>query len=235
MRAYDADPGAVIVSLPAGEGGLLSSRGEAHPVSATLRSGSSAHPGGQSAHPLFQSCFPLRGKSTPVPVCHQAEPERREPAEHTRQKHPDHGINRSRRNELGCCRRRWPRENRPNGRNSSGKKRTWPPLTTNTITAIARPIASTRINRPPLTVFSGLARRRPPVSRGRRAPAGPYFVSPSRTSPRQAPVSSSRFSINCLNRSRSPCTCFLTTPRRSPATFSTVDSPSTSIWTLTRV
>jgi hypothetical protein len=117
----------------------------------TLRSGSSAHPGGQSTHPLLHPCLLLRGKSTPVSVSRQGEPEQPEPAEHTRQKHPDHGINRSRRNELGCCRRRWPRENRPSGRNNSGKKRTWPPLTTNTITAIARPIANIRINGPPLT------------------------------------------------------------------------------------
>ena len=48
---------------------------------------------------------------------------------------------------------------------------------------------------------------RPPMMRGgRRAPVTPYAVSPSRTSPRQAPVSSSRFSISCLNRSRSPRT-----------------------------
>jgi hypothetical protein len=113
-----------------------------------LRSGGSAHPGGQSARPLFQSCFPLRGKSTPVSVSHEADPEWPEPAEHTRQ-HSDHRNNRSCWNELGSCRRRCPRENRPSGMNSSGKKRTWPPLTTNTITAIARPIASTRINGPP--------------------------------------------------------------------------------------
>ncbi len=78
-------------------------------------------------------------------------------------------------------------------------------------------------------------RRGRPQKRGRRALLLPYFVSPSCTSPRQAPVSSSRFSISCLNRSRSPRTCLLTTPRRSPATFSAVDSPSTSISTLTRV
>ena len=178
-----------------------------HRAARALRRGSSAHPGGQSARPLFQSCFPLRGKSTPVSVSHEAEPEWPEPAEHTRQEHPDHGNNRSRRNELGCCRRRCPRENRPSGMNSSGKKRTWPPLTTNTITAIARPIASTRINGPSLTVpFRASAAAGPPKRGGRRAPARPYFVSPSRTSPRQALVSSPRFSISSLNRSRSPRT-----------------------------
>ncbi len=54
-----------------------------------LRSGSSAHPGGQSARPVFQSCFLLRGESTPVSVSHDADPERPESAEHTRQEHPD--------------------------------------------------------------------------------------------------------------------------------------------------
>jgi hypothetical protein len=118
---------------------------------------------GQSAHPLFQSCFPLRGKSTPVSVGHQGEPEWREPAEHTRQEHPDHGNIRSRAEWLGCRRRWWPRENRPSGRNSNGKKRTWPPLTTNTIRAIARPIASTRINGLPLnSAFPGQRGSRPP-------------------------------------------------------------------------
>jgi len=141
-----------------------------HRAARALRRGSSAHPGGQSARPLFQSCFPLRGKSTPVSVSHEAEPEWPEPAEHTRQEHPDHGNNRSRRNELGCCRRRCPRENRPSGMNSSGKKRTWPPLTTNTITAIARPIASTRINGPPLTVPFRAS-----------AAAGPHDRRPART------------------------------------------------------
>ncbi len=127
---------------------------------AALRSRSSAHPRDHSAHPLLHVCLLLRGKSTPVSVSHQGEPER-PPAEHPREKHPDHGINRSRRNELGCCRRRWPRENRPSGRNNSGKKRTWPPLTTNTITAIARPIASTRINGPPLNERLLCRSRRP--------------------------------------------------------------------------
>ena len=175
--------------------------------SEALRSGSSAPPGGQSAHPLFQSCFPLRGKQTPVSVSHEGEPEWREPAEHTQQEHPDHGNDRSGAEWLGCRRRWWPRENRPSGRNSNGKKRTWPPLTTNTIRAIARPIASTRINGPPLnSAFPGQRGSRPPMSGGRRAPVHPYDVSPSRTSPRQAPVSSSRFSISCLNRSRSPRT-----------------------------
>jgi hypothetical protein len=47
---------------------------------------------------------------------------------------------------------------------------------------------------------------RPQMRGGRRAPVRPYFVSPSRTSPRQAPVSSVRFSMSCLNRSRSPRT-----------------------------
>jgi hypothetical protein len=172
-----------------------------------LRSVSSARPGGQSAHPLFQSCFPLRGKSTPVSVSQEGEPKWPEPAEHTRQEHPDHGNNLSRAEYVGCRRRRWPRENKPSGRNSNGKKRTWPPLTTNTITAIARPIASTRINGPPLnSAFPGQRGSRPPMRGGRRAPVRPYVVSPSRTSPRQAPVSSSRFSISCLNRSRSPRT-----------------------------
>jgi hypothetical protein len=41
---------------------------------------------------------------------------------------------------------------------------------------------------------------------GRRAPARNYLVSPSCTSPRQAPVSLPRFSISCLIRSRSPYT-----------------------------
>jgi hypothetical protein len=137
-----------------------------HRTARALRSGSSAHPGAQSARPLFQSCFPLRGKSTPVFVSHEAEPEWPEPAEHTRQEHPDHDNDRSCRNEVGCCRRRCPRENRPSGINSSGKKRTWPPLTTNTITAIARPIASTRINGPPVTVaFPGQRGSRPPKKR----------------------------------------------------------------------
>jgi hypothetical protein len=133
----------------------------------TLRSGSSAHPGGQSARPLFQSCFPLGGKSTPVFVSHEAEPEWPEPAERTRQEHPDHRNNRSCWNERGSCRRRCPREKRPSGMNNSGKKRTCPPLTTNTITAIARPIASTRINRPPFSdsAFSGPARQPAPNER----------------------------------------------------------------------
>jgi hypothetical protein len=50
------------------------------------------------------------------------------------------------------------------------------------------------------------ARGRPPVRRTARAPARHYLVLPSCTSPRQAPVSSPRLSISCLNRSRSPCT-----------------------------
>jgi hypothetical protein len=54
--------------------------------------------------------------------------------------------------------------------------------------------------------LSGLARQPAPSERRPARTVRFYFVSPSRTSPRQAPVSSSRFSISCLNRSRSPRT-----------------------------
>ena len=57
---------------------------------------------------------------------------------------------------------------------------------------------------PSNSAFPGLARKPAPGERRPACADRPYFASPSRTSPRQAPVSSSRLSISCLNRSRSP-------------------------------
>ena len=56
---------------------------------------------------------------------------------------------------------------------------------------------------------------------------GGYF-----TVPLQAPVSCPRFSMYCLNRSRSPCTRCVTTPTASP-TFSTKPCGSYSICSMT--
>jgi hypothetical protein len=84
-----------------------------------------------------------------------------------------------------------------------------PPLVENVLRASAhvkRP-RSLYCNRSELTSADRAASARPPPREeaGARA-CSLYLVSPSCTSPRQAPVSWSRFSISCLNRSRSPCT-----------------------------
>ena len=69
---------------------------------------------------------------------------------------------------------------------------------------------------------------------GRRSKLSKYNTSHGAyvTVPLQAPVSCPRFSMYCLNRSRSPCTRCVTTPTASP-TFSTMPCGSYSICSMT--
>jgi len=68
----------------------------------------------------------------------------------------------------------------------------------------------------------------PKTHRGVVDPPPPDSTLPPLTSPRHAPVGTSRFSMNSLNRFRSPLTCRSSTPSASP-TFSAASRGSYEI------